>query len=58
MSKQKKFLQNNLTNWMNHINPDTKAYYEQTDDICIVGIKLQPIIKISSKPALLLFYNH
>ncbi len=40
MSEQKEILNKTIEDWMAHINPKNKKPYEQTDDLCVIGLRI------------------
>ncbi|MDP2672264.1 MAG: tetratricopeptide repeat protein [Nanoarchaeota archaeon] len=40
MPEQKEILAKTIENWMAHINPEDKKSYEQTDDLCVIGLRV------------------
>ena len=40
MSGQKEILNKTIDDWMAYINPENKKTYEQTDDICVIGLRI------------------
>jgi len=40
MQEQKKILNKTLNDWMAYINPENGKPYEQTDDICVIGLRI------------------
>jgi len=40
MQEQRKILNKTLNDWMAHINPENGKSYEQTDDVCMIGLRV------------------
>ena len=41
MSEQKEILNKTINDWMAYINPENKKPYEQIDDLCMIGLRIQ-----------------
>ena len=40
MDEQKEILNKTINDWMAYINPEDKKTYEQTDDLCVIGLRI------------------